>query len=106
MELEGDVARVFGCMEVELRAGIWVQKGAGGLLTGQVTLRAGTAAPERSQPAGNRDRATMARSGMHSNPAWVFSFLKLNKFCLNMLVIKMLNHSKYIQIHTLSDPFL
>lgn len=46
MELEGDVAKVFGCMELELRAGIWVQKGAGGLLTGKVMVRAERAVPE------------------------------------------------------------
>lgn len=43
--VRGRCGQVFGCMEVELRAGIWVQKGVGGLLTGKVMMRARTAAP-------------------------------------------------------------
>ena len=93
MELEGGVAKVIGRVEMELRAGIWVGKGAGGPLTGRRWWEPELLLGERPQAVGNQDRAALASSSMHSSLAWVVSCFQVNWFCFSMLIVKPLDRS-------------
>lgn len=98
VEVERDIAKAIGrmCWSSGPRCGRGKK-----LATSRMCMLLGArAARGEALVAGNQDRTGVP----NSSPAWVFSFLKLNKLYLSMLIIKMLNHSKYVQIHTLTDP--